>query len=233
MDSNIWALVISAMAISFIHTITGPDHYLPFIVLCKSKGWTRGRTFLLTIFCGVGHVLSSLVVGSIAVFFGWQLNKFSLFQEMRGNLAGWALLIFGAVYLFYGLVQAIRNRPHKHFDIMGDEVYVYRHKHGEMVMPQKRIKVTPLILFMIFVMGPSGPLTPLLFYSGIHQSTSEIIAQIVPFAFTKIATMLLMVIIGIYGYSSLFNSERLERYMAAVSGSIVFTCGVGMVFLGW
>jgi tetrahydromethanopterin S-methyltransferase subunit E len=97
----------------------------------------------------IGHVLSSLILGFIGVFLGWQLNKISWFQDIRGNFSGWALLIFGGVYLVYGLIQAIRNKPHKHFDVMGDDVYVYEHNHSEMVMPQKRIKVTPLVLFMI------------------------------------------------------------------------------------
>ena len=35
MDINI--LIVTAISIGFIHTIIGPDHYLPFIVMGKSK----------------------------------------------------------------------------------------------------------------------------------------------------------------------------------------------------
>jgi hypothetical protein len=37
MDSTVWALLVSAVSIAFIHTASGPDHYLPFIVISKSK----------------------------------------------------------------------------------------------------------------------------------------------------------------------------------------------------
>ena len=233
MNTTIWALMLSAVSISFIHTASGPDHYLPFIVLSKSKRWSRSKTIMLTIACGFGHVLSSLAIGAAGVFLGWQLNRFSWFQELRGNISGWALLIFGCAYLIYGLIQAVRNKPHKHFDVMGDDVYVYEHNHTEVVMPQTRIKVTPFVLFMIFVMGPSEPLTSLLFYSRLNRSVAEILALVVPFTLTTVATMLGMVLLGRYGYSTLFNTEKLERYMGVVSGAVVTVCGIGMVFLGW
>lgn len=233
MNTTIWALILSAVSISFIHTASGPDHYLPFIVLSKSKQWSKSKTILLTIVCGFGHVFSSLVLGTIGVFMGWQLNKFAWFQEIRGNISGWALLLFGVIYLIYGVIQTIKNKPHKHFDVLGDDVYVYEHSHGEVVMPQSRIKVTPFVLFMIFVMGPSEPLTPLLFYSGLNRSVTEIVALVVPFALTTVATMLGMVLLGRYGYSTFFKTDKLERYMSVVSGAVVTVCGIGMVFLGW
>jgi hypothetical protein len=100
-------------------------------------------------------------------------------------------------------------------------------------MPQKRIKVTPLVLFMIFVMGPSEPLIPLLFYSGVKHSIYEITVLVTSFTITTVLTMLGMVFLGRFGYSALFNTEKIERYMGLVSGLVVTICGVGMVFLGW
>lgn len=232
MDSSLIALSITAISISFFHTASGPDHYLPFIVLSRSRKWSMPKTIMLTIACGLGHILSSVVLGLIGVFFGWQLNKITFFQDFRGNIASWALLLFGAIYLGYGLWAAYRNKAHKHFDVMGDDVFVYSHKHGEVVMPKDRVKVTPLVIFAIFVMGPSEPLIPLLFYSGLNRSMSEIITLISVFTISTVLTMLGMVLLGVYGYS-FFKTENLERYTPAISGAVVLVCGVGMVFLGW
>ena len=33
------ALCVTAASIGFLHTLFGPDHYLPFIVMAKAKGW--------------------------------------------------------------------------------------------------------------------------------------------------------------------------------------------------
>lgn len=232
MTETLWALSLTAISISSIHTMSGPDHYLPFIVLSRSRKWSAFKTYLLTIICGFGHILSSVVLGLIAVFLGWQMNKISWFQDLRGNISGWALLIFGLVYFIYGLWQAYKNKPHKHFDVLGEDVYVFEHKHGEIVMPNKRVKVTPLVLFAIFVMGPSEPLIPLLFFSGTHRSVTEITVLISVFAISTVITMLIMVMLGRYGYS-LIKTEKLERYSNAIGGFVITICAFGMVFLGW
>jgi len=232
MDSNLIALSITAISISFFHTASGPDHYLPFIVLSRSRKWSLSKTIMLTIICGLGHILSSVVLGIIGVFLGWQINKITFFQDFRGNIASWALLLFGAIYLVYGLWAAYKNKAHKHFDVMGEDVFVYSHKHGEVVMPTNRVKVTPLVLFAIFVMGPSEPLIPLLFYSGLNRSVAEISTIIGVFTLSTVLTMLAMVLLGVYGYS-FFKAEKFERYTPAISGAVVLVCGFGMVFLGW
>lgn len=232
MTSTLIALAFTAITISFFHTASGPDHYLPFIVLSRSRKWSRVKTIILTITCGLGHVLSSVILGLGGLFLGWQLNKLSWLQDVRGNVSSWALLGFGVIYLIYGLRQAALNKPHKHFDVMGEEVYVYTHKHDEVVMPGSKVKVTPLVLFAIFVMGPSEPLIPLLFYSGTKRSVPEVVVLISVFTISTVLTMLGMVLLGVYGYS-FFNTDKLERYVHAIGGAVVTICGFGMVFLGW
>ncbi len=233
MDTTLTTLVLSAITISCLHTASGPDHYLPFIVLSRSRKWSLAKTIWWTTICGLGHILSSVLLGLIGVLVGWQLSKLSMFQDIRGNVSGWCLLLFGAVYLVWGLRSAYLNKPHKHFEVYNDEdIYVYEHKHGEVVAPQSRVKITPWILFVIFVMGPSEPLVPLLFYSGVRRSPLEIIVLIAVFAIFTVLTMLFMVLLGRYGYS-FFKTDKLERYVHAIGGAVVTICGIGMVFLGW
>ncbi|WKS95097.1 urease accessory protein UreH domain-containing protein [Riemerella columbina] len=232
MDTTLWALVITAVSISFIYTASGPDHYLLLIVLSRSKQWSQSKTIFWVVLCGFGHILSSVILGLIGVFLGWQLDKISWFQGIQGHFSGWVLLIFGVGYLLYAIVQAYRNKPHKHFDVMGEDIYVYEHNHGEMVMPQNRVKVTPLVLFAIFVMGPSEPLIPLLFYSGTKHSVTEIIVLITAFTLTTVLTILVMGLLGRYGYT-LVQSDKIERYMNVISGAVVTLCGIGVLFLDW
>ncbi len=97
---------------------------------------------------------------------------------------------------------------------------------------QQRVKVTPLVLLAIFIMGPSEPLVPLLFYSGTTSSALEIGVVIAVFAGSTVFTMLTMVLLGLCGFS-FFQTASLERYMHAVSGAVVSICGAGMLFFGW
>ena len=232
MTSELITLMLSTIAISCLHTATGPDHYLPFIVLSRSQKWTITKTIFITIICGLGHILSSVGVGLIGVVLGWQLSNLSWFEAHRGNIAAWCLLGFGVAYLLYGLWRARKNKLHKHFDIMNEDVYVYEHSHGDVVASKNRVKVTPLVLFAIFVMGPTEPLLPLLFYSGAQRSYLEIMIIIIVFSLCTVLTMLTMVLLGIYGYS-FYDTEKLEKYVHAIGGLVITVCGVGMLFLGW
>ena len=57
-------------AIAVTHTALGPDHYLPFVLLAQARGWSRTRAAWVTAVCGIGHVLSSLLLGTIGLALG-------------------------------------------------------------------------------------------------------------------------------------------------------------------
>ena len=56
MTPELLVLVATAASIGFIHTLLGPDHYLPFIVMAKVRGWSRSKALGVTSLCGLGHV---------------------------------------------------------------------------------------------------------------------------------------------------------------------------------
>src|SRR5215213_4781943 len=132
MANEMEILVLSAITIACLHTLTGPDHYLPFIALSKSRGWSFGKTLFWTVVCGCGHVWSSVLLGLGGAAIGWSLSRIAWLESVRGGIAGWTLLLFGLLYGIWGLVRAKQNRLHKHFDMYDDgSVYVYEHKEGE------------------------------------------------------------------------------------------------------
>ncbi len=75
MNSEITILALTAASVGFVHTLFGPDHYLPFIVLAKSRKWSYRKTGIITLACGLGHVGSSIVLGLIGVAFGLGIHK--------------------------------------------------------------------------------------------------------------------------------------------------------------
>src|SRR3989304_8435416 len=103
MTAEIWTLTVTAATIGFIHTLFGPDHYLPFIVLSKARKWTLTKTISITLACGIGHVGSSILLGSVGIIFGIGLNKLEFFESMRGGWAAWGLFLFGIIYFLWGL----------------------------------------------------------------------------------------------------------------------------------
>ena len=114
MTAELNALIITAASIGFFHTILGPDHYLPFVMMSWARKWSGVKTTLITVLCGLGHIGSSVVLGLIGVSVGVAVNKLEFVESFRGNLAAWLLIAFGLVYFVWGLRRAYRGRPHEH-----------------------------------------------------------------------------------------------------------------------
>src|SRR3954467_7769160 len=100
--------MINAAAVAVIHTLVGPDHYLPFIVLSRARKWSLPKTAWITLACGIGHVGSSIVIGLIGYALGASLKHLNIIEEFRGQVAAWILIVFGLVYAAWGLRRARR-----------------------------------------------------------------------------------------------------------------------------
>lgn len=233
MQSEIQVLIVTAISIACLHTASGPDHYLPFIALSKSRGWSFAKTIGWTVICGCGHVWSSVILGLGAAAIGWSLASVHWMQQVRGGVAGWVMLCFGLLYGIWGLYRAYKNNPHKHFDLQDDgSIYVYQHQHGQTVYPQDKHKVTPWVMFVIFLLGPCEPMIPLLYFPAAKNSWSGMVILISVYTLFTLLTMVTMVVLGYKGIT-LVKTQKLERFVHAIGGLTIFICGVGMLFLGW
>jgi nickel/cobalt transporter (NicO) family protein len=235
-NAELQILLITAASIGFIHTVIGPDHYVPFIVMAKSQQWSIAKTSLITFLCGIGHVLSSVILGFIGMALGVAVHKLEVVESFRGNLAGWALIAFGLAYTVWGIRRAIKNRPHKHSHLHADgSMHEHDHNHQEEhahihSAPQKA-NITPWILFTVFIFGPCEPLIPILMYPAAKNSLFGLIMVTSVFAIVTIGTMLGVVLVSIFGISFL-PIQKLERYTHALAGATIFLCGVSIQFLG-
>ena len=226
-------LFVSAITIAFLHTAAGPDHYLPFIALQKARNWSYGKTIGWTIACGAGHILSSVVLGIGVAALGWSVSKIDFMEGIRGNIAGWLMFGFGILYTSWGLYSAWKNKPHKHFDL-GDDgaLYVYEHEHGQPVAPANRHKVTPWVMFIIFLLGPCEPMIPLLYFPAAQNNWWVMLLMILVYMMITLVTMVVMVTLGYLG-TAFINTEKAGRYIHAIGGFTIMFCGAGMLFMGW
>jgi len=228
-------LYLTAASIGFLHTILGPDHYLPFIVMSRARKWPLGKTALITFLCGIGHIASSVVIGSIGIVFGIAVMKLEALESFRGNVAAWALIGFGLAYFIWGIRRAIRYRPHRHGHIH-EEKGGHRHEHIHVgphshVHDKKSHTLTPWVLFIIFVFGPCEPLIPVLMYPAAKESLLGIIMVTGIFGIVTILTMLGVVTVMSSGIN-LLPLGKLERYTHALAGATIFLSGIAIQFLG-
>ncbi len=228
-------LITTAASIAFLHTIMGPDHYLVFTAMGKARGWSLAKTLRVTTLCGIGHVLSSIVIGTIGIVLGAKLTSLVAIETSRGNLAAYAMLAFGLMYFAWGLRKAGRDYRHSHIHTHGDVVHDHEHDHhtDHTHVHEKGAAsaITPWALFIIFLLGPCEALIPLFMYPAAQQSSVLVLTVAAVFGGVTVLTMLACVAATTLGI------ERLKlptngRYMHAIAGASIALCGLAISFLG-
>ena len=236
MSTDLTVLTVTAASIGFFHTLLGPDHYLPFIVMAKSGAWSLRKTAMVTVLCGMGHVLSSVVLGILGVALGVAVTKLETLEAVRGNLAAWALIAFGLVYFIWGVRNAIRNKPHTHIHHHKEgeshaHIHVHHDDHLHAHVKEGKKNFSPWVLFVIFILGPCEPLIPLLMYPAAKSSYFDLTVVTLVFAVVTISTMLMIVLVSTFGIN-LLPMEKMERYSHALAGAAILLSGLAIQFLG-
>jgi len=225
MNQEVALLAVTAATIGFVHTLMGPDHYLPFIVLGRARGWSGGRTAAITLACGAGHVLSSVLLGAIGIALGLAVSRLEAVEAARGDMAAWLLIALGLLYFAWGLRRAVRRRhAHAHAH---SHAHTHADPRGEPAGPSS----TPWVLFIVFVLGPCEPLIPLLMYPAATHSVGGLVLVTAVFAVATVGTMLAVVALATLGVD-LLPMGRLERYSHALAGAAIALSGLGIELLG-
>ncbi len=250
MNSHILILSLTAASLGFIHTLFGPDHYLPFVVLSKARKWNYAKTVWITVLCGIGHVGSSILIGFIGIALGIAVSKLEYLESVRGNIAGWLFIFFGLLYGLWGVKRAFRNQKHTHFHFHKNGLkHNHEHNHhvGHMhphidqpdetdtndssVEKVKYKNLTPWLLFVIFVFGPCEPLIPLVMVPASQHSLPGVVWVTSVFGLITIVTMTSLVILMTFGMK-LLQFQKLEKYTHALAGATIFFSGLAIQFLG-
>jgi threonine/homoserine/homoserine lactone efflux protein len=227
------SLLAAAFGVGVVHTVLGPDHYLPFIMLSRARGWSRLRTIAVTSVCGLGHIASSVVLGSVGIAFGLAIGHLESVESGRGPLAAWALVAFGAAYAVWGLRHALRKRKGIEAHVHGDDVHIHSHgllPHGH-AHHERGTSTTFWTLFIVFVLGPCEPLIPLFVLPASQGRWDAAIATAIVFG---IATLVSMVGVTLAGFEGLkiVKLGPLERWSHVLAGCVIAAAGLSVIYLG-
>jgi ABC-type nickel/cobalt efflux system permease component RcnA len=235
MDAELWTLSFTAFSIGTVHTLLGPDHYVPFVAMSRAGGWSWRKTLVITLISGLGHVGSSVVLGALGLMMGLAIQRVEGLESARGDIAAWMLIGFGLMYLVWGVMHAARGRSHSHLHVHDDgTVHVHPHDHASDHLhaherADGRQNLTPWILFTIFLFGPCEPLIPLLLYPAAEASWWGVVIVTLLFTVATLGTMTLMVGLLAGGFQ-LVRLDTFERYAHALAGAMVMLCGAAVKF---
>jgi hypothetical protein len=92
-------------------------------------------------------------------------------------------------------------------------------------------KMTPWVLFLIFVFGPCEPLIPILMYPAAQSNISGSVLVSVLFSVVTIGTMMSIVLAFKLGLNKI-NLKPIEKYSHLIAGAMIFFSGLAIQFLG-
>lgn len=234
-ETELTVILYSAATLAFVHTAIGVDHYLPFVVLGRAQGWSVKKLIAVTGACGVGHVVTSVLLGMLGVGIGASLESLQGFQQIRGSLTAWLLIGFGLAYGAWGIWRALRGRSHQHAHVHGDgTVHTHDHSHrgGHLhPHPEGKSVVTVWALFIILAFGPCEALIPLMMAPAVSADWGGIVMVVSLFGSITVGTMLAFTVAGFYGLS-LARTGALQRYVHAIAGLTIAASGVAIQLLG-
>ena len=236
MTEQIWLLTVTAASIGFFHTLLRPDHYVPFIVMGRAGRSSLVKVLSVTALCGVGHVLSSVLLGLVGIAAGVAVSRLEAVESVRGDLAAWALIAGGGAYMAWGLRRAFKNGPHSHRHMHADgtahmHTHTHHAAHANPHGTEGNARITPWVLFTVFVLGLCEPLIPILMVPAAQESLAGVVWVTVVFGTVTVLTMLGTVLAATFGIERL-PLGHLERYSHALAGGAICLCGAGILFLG-
>jgi hypothetical protein len=198
-------LVAGAATVGCLHTLA-PDHWVPFAALGRANRWSTGRVVGTTMLCGFGHVTVSAILALVAGYAG-----VAVIGRIASQLADYAtllLIVFGALYLMWGLRRSFL--PHSH-----------HHLHGP---------ITAGSLFVIFSLDICVALMPLVF-AAMVKGVAAVVVVIVAYELATIGTMVTLVLVSTHSVRRL-HFAWVEHFGQAFAGVVILAVGTAMRVLG-
>jgi hypothetical protein len=203
--STFLLLVATVAAVGVLHTIV-PDHWAPIAVIARQRGWSRRETARVAAGAGLGHALSTIVIGVLAFFAG------AIAAERFGHAinlaAGFALIAFG----LWSTIAAIRE-----LNLTIDP------------LPSPSSLPARTALMLILGSSPSIEVVPT-FLAAAPLGIVAFIALSLAFSVTTIGTYVVTCVLSVAGLEQ-FRYAAVERYGEVVSGALVII--IGVVFVTW
>lgn len=231
-DTVLPTIAITGFGVAFFHAAM-PTHWLPFVLASRAQHWSPSKTLAVTALAGSGHVLFTAVLGLLIAWFGIALDK------KIGNwfplLAGGALLLLGAFYLYRQLV----GKGHAHHHLFCGHSHVHS---GELEHEQygddppvpvnartqatsDRVAITSLLALLTF--SPCEAFLPI-YGSGVRYGWMGFALLTVILSVGTVAGMVLFTSLTLAGVRKI-KLGLLERYESGLIGSLL--CAVGLLII--
>lgn len=192
-------LLLAACGAGVLHTLAGPDHYLPLIATARAASWSERRALTTTVACGLLHCGSAFALLVVGMLCSVGVAALAPGESMRANLAASLMIALGIAVL----VTALRPRTR--------------------ALGQGR--AWPFLV--LFALGPCEWLLPAGAAGFARDGFPGALEVCSVFTAATLATMVAAVFVGMRGLARL--PLPTPRVAGALAGSTTLACGIAML----
>ena len=235
-DTALISIALTGFTVAFLHAAI-PTHWIPFVLVGKARGWSKGRTLAITALAGTGHVLVTTALGFLIAWAGFELEE-SL-EHLFPYLTSGVLLLVG---LYFGWRQLSgKGVCHHHPPGSSHEPSAdcgHDHDNGhthweeeladtELVKDNKGDWAAISGLFSMVTLSPCEGFLPI-YLSGVQFGWPGFLVLSGILAVATIAGMTLLTWVTLLG-SERFRLERFEQYEAGLlAGLFLVLAGMSL-----
>lgn len=206
---HILPYIITGLTVSVLHAAL-PTHWLPFVLASKSQGWSYKRLLAILSIAGIGHILTTTLLGGLVVWFSFHLQE-SLEQTFL-ILSSAAVFLFGVYYI----VQFFQGKRHSHCSHSEPHV----HDYGKSSKDGWAI----LSLLALLTFSPCEAFIPV-YLSAWQTGWAGFIVLSVVLAAGTLFSMVLFTSLAYFGFKQL-KFQFLENYEKLIIGSMMILLSI-------
>jgi nickel/cobalt exporter len=208
-----YEIIIGSLILSITHALI-PNHWFPLAAISKTEKWNRKETLLITAISGFAHITSTIIIGIIVGFVGYQLsNKIDI---ITSTIAPALLFLIGLFYIILNVIKSSHHH-HRHIDLEQEE-------DNEKTKKSKFTIILTLITMMFF--SPCIEIEAYYFTAG-ALGWAGIITLSFIYLVVTVSFMIFLVDLGRRSLDKL--SERLnflDKYERAITGIVLILLSI-------
>ncbi len=229
-EATLQVLLGTAAVTGVLHTLI-PDHWLPFVLIGRARGWSVGRTVLLSGVSATLHVTLSLALGLAGLWLG-SATAAGLGQTVEAA-AGPLLVLFGSVYAFWSWRKGGHFHPggallHRHLPdaCSGKEGPAnpdHLHYHADDGLIHERGRFGGWMLVLLVGVNPCVLLIPLVL-AGAGRGSGAVGLVVLAYGLPTVLLMTALSGLGV-AWSRRIRLPVAARHMEPASGILIALLG--------
>jgi ABC-type nickel/cobalt efflux system permease component RcnA len=235
-DATLSLLLATAVSTALFHTLI-PDHWLPFVLIGRARGWSKRTTLAVSAVSAAIHVALSAALALVAVAAGLEAARAA--GQSLSDAAPFLLIGFGLLYAAWAWRKGGHFHPggkllhgaEEETPCRGEEGSdpEHLHYHADDALIRNTAGRSGLALAAIVGINPCVLMLPLVL-QGADRGTYALAAILAAYAVTTVALMVGLSVAGVAG-AMRFQLPGAARYMEAASGLLIAGAGITLLLL--